>query len=354
MQPRPESYDVIVVGAGVIGLACAWRAAIAEPSVLVLERAEPAGGRDPGRGGDAGAGRRAAVRRAGAAGDDAARRRRCIRTSSPSSRGDAGRDAGYRRLGALHVALDRDEAAELRRRHELQRSLGLEAEWLGPESLPRAGARASARPFTAASTCPDEAAVDPRRLSAALLAALEIGGRGGARWREVEEAEARADPESSALRLSDGSEARAAGSCSPTGAWSGQVDWLPADGAAAGAAGEGPDPRAAGGRRGSPSASGSSPRSGCTWFRETTAASIVGATVEERGFDDDGDRGRGARAAARGLPPAARRRGAGAGRGGRRASARYPGQPADGRAAARSTACCWRPATTATASCWRR
>ena len=34
------------------------------------------------------------------------------------------------RNGALHVALDADEAAELRRRFDLMRSLGLEAEWL--------------------------------------------------------------------------------------------------------------------------------------------------------------------------------------------------------------------------------
>ena len=38
-------------------------------------------------------------------------------------------ETGYE-AGALHVALDRDEAGELRRRHELQQELGLEAEWL--------------------------------------------------------------------------------------------------------------------------------------------------------------------------------------------------------------------------------
>ena len=32
-------------------------------------------------------------------------------------------DVGYDACGALHVALDRDEAEELRRRHELQRPL---------------------------------------------------------------------------------------------------------------------------------------------------------------------------------------------------------------------------------------
>ena len=42
--------------------------------------------------------------------------------------------------GALHVALDRDEAEELRRVHDLQRALGLDAEWLPPRALPRARA----------------------------------------------------------------------------------------------------------------------------------------------------------------------------------------------------------------------
>src|SRR4029079_3989905 len=43
-----------------------------------------------------------------------------------------GESTGYEQLGALHVALDRDEAAQLRRVHDLQRSLELEAEWLPP------------------------------------------------------------------------------------------------------------------------------------------------------------------------------------------------------------------------------
>jgi glycine oxidase len=44
----------------------------------------------------------------------------------------SGISTGYEQLGALHVALDRDEAAQLRRVHDLQRSLELEAEWLPP------------------------------------------------------------------------------------------------------------------------------------------------------------------------------------------------------------------------------
>src|SRR3954451_20660297 len=42
--PRRTGYDVVVVGAGVIGLASAWRAAQRGLSVLAVERDEPGAG----------------------------------------------------------------------------------------------------------------------------------------------------------------------------------------------------------------------------------------------------------------------------------------------------------------------
>ncbi len=39
-------------------------------------------------------------------------------------------EIGFAPRGALHVALDRDEAEGLRRRYELHRELGLDSEWL--------------------------------------------------------------------------------------------------------------------------------------------------------------------------------------------------------------------------------
>ena len=52
----------------------------------------------------------------------------------------SGSDPGFLGLGALHVALDRDETEALRRRFELMESLGLEAEWLRGARVPRARA----------------------------------------------------------------------------------------------------------------------------------------------------------------------------------------------------------------------
>ena len=126
------SYDAVIVGGGAIGLCCAWRAARRGARVVVLDRAEPPAGAT-----------RVAAGMLAPIGELAfgepellqhdPRRRRAL----PGLRRRAGggeRDGrpATQRHGALHVALDRDEAAELRRVHDLQRSLGLGAEWLPP------------------------------------------------------------------------------------------------------------------------------------------------------------------------------------------------------------------------------
>src|ERR687897_14675 len=83
----------------------------------------------------------------------------------------SGRDVAYRRCGALHVALDRDEAEELRRRHELQRSLGLEAEWMRPAQCRELEPGLS--PACAAGVhAADDGEVDPGTLTAALVSAI--------------------------------------------------------------------------------------------------------------------------------------------------------------------------------------
>ncbi len=170
-----RGFDVVVVGGGVIGLACAWRLAQRGAEVAVLERGEPRRRRDAGRGRDAGAGRRADLRRAGAAGADPGGGARCTRSSSPSWRRRPGESTGYERLGALHVALDRDEAAQLRRVHDLQRSLDLEAEWLSTRQC-RELEPGLAPSFHGGVFAAGEAAIDPRALTQVLLAALRAEG----------------------------------------------------------------------------------------------------------------------------------------------------------------------------------
>jgi glycine oxidase len=132
---------------------------------------------------------------------------------------------GYVQSGALHIALDRDEAAELRRVHDLQRSLGLGAEWLPPRRC-RELEPGLTPSFNGGVHAPEEAAIDPRRMTVALLAALAGEGvevRGGtdvvAPILDGERLEG--------VRTGTGEELRAGHVVLATGAWAGAESWLP-------------------------------------------------------------------------------------------------------------------------------
>ncbi len=219
-----RSYDAIVVGAGVIGLSCAWCAARRGARVLVLDRAAPpAGATRVAAGmlapvGELAFGEPALLEMTLAA----AERYPAFAAELEAATGKA---IGYSRRGALHLALDRDEAAELRRLHDLQRSLDLGAEWLAPRRC-RELEPGLTPSLNGGVHVPGEAAVDPRALVAALLAALAAEG-----------VEVRAETEVSAsllgqgrlrgVRTSGGEELHAAAIVLATGAWSGRAEWLP-------------------------------------------------------------------------------------------------------------------------------
>jgi len=136
-----------------------------------------------------------------------------------------GQRAGYDRAGALHIALDRDESAELRRIHELQSSLGLDAEWLTPRRC-RQLEPGLAPSLAGGVHAPHEAAISPRVLVAALLAALEAAGvevRSGAEVTEALIESGRLE----GVRTADGDELRAANVILAAGCWSGSAAWLP-------------------------------------------------------------------------------------------------------------------------------
>ena len=266
----------------------------------------------------------------------------------------SGAPAGYRQLGALHVALDRDEAAELRRRPS-------------SSSARSASTRSGCAPrrcrelepgltpsFNGGVHAPDEAAVDPRALSRV------AAGRARRRRRRGATGDARSSRRCSRAERSPacgpraGEELRGAARRARGGCLVGRGRVAARGRPPAGAPGQGPDPRAA--------------------LRPTAPRPASGSSARERVYvvpaprrpPDRRRHGRGARlrhdrhrrrrprAAARGLPAAPRGRRAGAGRGGRRPAPRHPRQPAAGRARRGSRACSWRPATSATASCSRR
>ncbi len=221
-QRDATDHDAVVVGAGVIGLACAWRAAQSGLDVLVLERDRPGAGAS-----NVAAGMLAPVGEA-SWGEDRlldlalASHRLWPEFAAELSRA-AGREPGLLELGALHIALDRDEAAELRRRYELMREHGLDAEWLAPSAC-RALEPGLGGGGHGGVHAPHESAVDPRVLIEALVAAFEAaGGRievGTANEPLIE------GDRLAGVRTAAGAERRARNVLLAAGSWS-AADWLP-------------------------------------------------------------------------------------------------------------------------------
>jgi glycine oxidase len=280
MSTEPDNrFDAVFAGGGVIGLACAWRAAARGLRVCVLERDRPAAGAS-----GVAAGMLAPV------GEASWGEERLLAFNLESLRrwpafaGEleegSGLDVEFAECGAIHLALDRDEAEELRRRYELHRRLGLESEWLAGRECRRLepGLATAVR---GGAHVPGEASVDPRRVVAALLSALERAGVPVHSGAEIVSAEP-GDPWRLTTRDGRGIEARRV--VLTSGAWSGRASWLPADlrppvrpvkgellvlrGPADGPACE----RIVAGER-------------VYMVPRADGRLIVGATVEERGFD---------------------------------------------------------------------
>jgi len=223
-RTHSDTTDVLVVGAGAIGLACAWRAAGRGLSVRVIDRDTPGSGAST-----VAAGMLAPVGEA-SWGEQALLDLNLASAEAypefvAELESDAQRPVPYRRCGALHVALDRDELDELRRHHDLQRSLGLDA-----TSIPPRGCRELEPGLTPSCAggvlVPDEAEVEPRALVAALVAACE---RAGCELETGTEAIAGIlDAERiRGVVTGDGRELRAERVVLATGSWAGAAPWLP-------------------------------------------------------------------------------------------------------------------------------
>jgi glycine oxidase len=272
-------YDAIFVGGGVIGLACAWRASQGGARVCVLERDRPAAGAT-----GVAAGMLAPV------GEASWGEERLLVFNFESLgrwpgfaeqlESEAELEVGFSQSGALHVAVDRDEAEELRRRFELHRSLGLDSEWLSGRECRRleAGLATAVR---GGAHVPGEASVDPRKAVAALLAALDrrsVAVHSGA-------AVMGAERQAGAWRVvtADGQVLEGSSLVLAAGCWSGQARWLP---------GGAPPVRPVKGEI--LTLRGSADEPACDrivagervyMVPRADGRLIVGATVEERGFD---------------------------------------------------------------------
>jgi glycine oxidase len=236
-----RGFDVVVVGGGVIGLACAWRLAQAGADVVVVERGELGGGAT-----------RVAAGMLAPVGELTFGEPELLELTLEAAllypefaaelEAATGESTGYERLGALHVALDRDEAAQLRRVHELQRSLELEAEWLPPRRC-RDLEPGLTPSFHGGVFAAGEAAVDPRALTRVLLAAARAEGVEVLTGREVVDGIYDGERLTGVrTQVSHGTDEEVRSELSPHtgdnsiraetvvlagGAWSGAMTWLP-------------------------------------------------------------------------------------------------------------------------------
>jgi len=165
-----QRHDVVLIGGGPIGLACAWRAAGRGLSVVVLDA------------GERGAWSVAAGMLAPVA--EAEFGERALLELGLRSAGmfeafcaelleATGRDPGLRRSGTLVVARDADEAEALERLIAFRASLGLDVRRLRPSQARRAEP-ALAPTVRLALELEGDHSIDPRRLVAALRETVEV------------------------------------------------------------------------------------------------------------------------------------------------------------------------------------
>jgi len=218
-----DTYEVIVIGAGAIGLATGWRCAERGLRTLVLDAGEPAHGATgvaagmlaPVTEADFGEEALTSLNLAGAA--------MWPRFAAALAR-TSGSDCGYRETGTLSVAIDRDEAEQLQRLHDHQRSLGLEARWLPARECRQLEPGLAPR-IAGGVLAPHDHQVSPRALARSLTRALGACGgelRAGARVTRA------AFGDVASVELSDGERVEARTVVVAAGAESGALD-LPGD-----------------------------------------------------------------------------------------------------------------------------
>jgi glycine oxidase len=224
-QDPTATSDVAVIGGGVIGLAIAWRAAQRGMSVSVLERGELGAGAS-----HVAAGMLAPVTEADA-GELALlelglRSARAWPAFAAELEAAAGADPGLRRSGALVVARDRDEAAALERELALRIELGLDVQRLLPSAARRLEP-ALAPTVRLALDVPGDHSADPRAVVLALAEAARRAGvtlRTGSAVERVEHGGGRV----TGVAIAGGEVLRAARVVVAAGAWSAAIGGLPA------------------------------------------------------------------------------------------------------------------------------
>jgi glycine oxidase len=276
----PSAVDVAIVGAGVCGLAIAWRLALRGLEVAVFER---------GIAGE-GASHAATGMLAAAAevepGEDALlplslESQHMWPAFRDALEAASGRAIDYRADGILLAALGREEVERLRFRFDLQQRLGLHTTWMNGTTARQR--EPGLRPtVSAAIHCPADHQVEPRAMVAALAVAM---ARAGARLIEhcpVEGLMTEGGRVSGILTARGA--CRAATVVLAVGAWSATLPGLPPEAAL-------PVRPLKGQSLALRMPAGAPSLNGMVWTEQIYMAPksdgrlIVGATVEEKGFD---------------------------------------------------------------------
>ncbi|WP_308286827.1 glycine oxidase ThiO [Actinomadura parmotrematis] len=214
--------EIAVIGAGVVGLATAWRAAARGARVTLVDPR-------PGSGATSvAAGMLAPVGELAYGEEDLLRLGLASRDRYPGFVAEleelTGRATGFRSDGILQVAFDADDLRALADLRRFQESLGLPAEALTGREARRL------EPMLAPGVrggllAPGDGSIDPRRLAPALLAAAEKAGAVLVRERAAAVLVER--DTAVGVRLEGGGEIRADQVLLAAGAWSGDVAGVP-------------------------------------------------------------------------------------------------------------------------------
>lgn len=218
---RPPSYDVAVIGGGVIGAAVAHHAAGAGLAVVVVDP-------EPGRGASwAAAGMltpvtelhfgEEALLALNLAGAEA------WPAFAAGLEAEVGRNVGYRRCGTLSVAVDEGDRAWTEQMYAFQRELGLESEWLTATKARAMEANLSPS-VRGALWAPGDHQVHTRLLVDALLDATER--RGVTFVADRAEGVATAAGAVSGVHLRGGGEVHAPAVVVAAGCWSGSLSGI--------------------------------------------------------------------------------------------------------------------------------
>ncbi|MFU8803583.1 MAG: glycine oxidase ThiO [Bradymonadaceae bacterium] len=218
-----NGQDILIVGAGVIGLSLGWRLLGAGASVTIVERGKE------GAASRAAAGMLAPTAEAHFEETELLAMGRTSLAMYPEFVAEleeyTGLDVDYRREGTLVVGLDRDDAAALDHIHRYHRELGLGAERLSAAQAHELEPGLSPNIHTAL-FCPDDHQVDPRRLVDALTRAFKKAGGRLLFGLAVEEIQ-RDGQRLQGVRTSTGATLNADQVVICAGAWSRTIEGLP-------------------------------------------------------------------------------------------------------------------------------